>query len=213
MNGGGQYGCDLERPVIATTRTASVAARASAAPTARRWANGSGNRPRIAVALSMLIAIDLVAAAATTGRRAELSTATASLGLLLLSPAHGHGRRAGRTFAVSVLPKPQARRFCHLWHDHLRLPVVHGAADRRQQRAAPGCGSGIFRTSRRNFSSPSSRCRWRGYCRACGCDQNLPVVPPFTGIIAILPMSQPDLGQTIIFTRDMDSPFSSCSPC
>lgn len=156
--------------------------------------------------VSMLIGIGLVAVAAASPVAAQkLSTTTASLDPLyyfyrqLMWAAVGVPLMLG----VSMLPKPQARRFAIygtvFFLVLLFLVPLLGASVNGAQR---WIGSGSFRLQPSEFLKPFFAVSLAWVLSLRLHDQSLPVVPlsfVLTGIIALLLMGQPDLGQTIIF--------------
>ncbi len=156
--------------------------------------------------VSMLIAIGLVAVAAASPVAAQkLSTTAKSLDPLYFFYRQLMWVLAGvpLMLAVSMLPKPQARRgaiygmtaFLFL----LFLVPLVGAEVNGAQR---WLGSGLFRLQPSEFLKPFFAVSLAWILSLRLHDQSLPVVPlsfVFTGIIALLLMGQPDLGQTVIF--------------
>ncbi len=154
----------------------------------------------------MLIAIGLVAVAAASPVAAQkLSTATASLDPLYYFYRQLMWVMVGVPvmLAVSMLPKPQARRFAIYGTITFvfllfMVPLIGTTVNGAQR----WIGSGIFRLQPSEFLKPFFAVSLAWILSLRLHDQNLPVVPlsfVFTGIVAILLMSQPDLGQTIIF--------------
>lgn len=156
--------------------------------------------------VSMLVAVGLVAVAAASPVAAQkLSTTTASL-----DPLYYFYRQlmwvivgVPVMLAVSMLPKPQARRFAIygtiLFLILLFLVPLLGASVNGAQR---WLGSGAFRLQPSEFLKPFFAVSLAWILSLRLHDQSLPVVPlslVLTGIIAVLLMGQPDLGQTIIF--------------
>ena len=156
--------------------------------------------------VSMLVAVGLVAVAAASPVAAQkLSTTTASL-----DPLYYFYRQlmwvivgVPVMLAVSMLPKPQARRFAIygtiLFLVLLFLVPLLGASVNGAQR---WLGSGAFRLQPSEFLKPFFAVSLAWILSLRLHDQSLPVVPlslVLTGIIAVLLMGQPDLGQTIIF--------------
>ncbi|MBA3941269.1 MAG: cell division protein FtsW [Sphingopyxis sp.] len=207
MNGGTDNMDATERPVIATTRT--VKRRGPRLSRADRTPLGLWfwEIDRVLLLLvSMLVAVGLVAVAAASPVAAQkLSTATASL-----DPLYYFYRQLMWVFvgvpvmlAVSMLPKPQARRFA-IYGTIVCLvllflvPLVGTSVNGAQR----WIGSGIFRLQPSEFLKPLFAVSLAWILSLRLHDQSLPVVPlslAFTGIIAVLLMGQPDLGQTIIF--------------
>ncbi|MBN8845770.1 MAG: cell division protein FtsW [Sphingomonadales bacterium] len=208
--GGGIDNMDAttERPVIATTRT--VKRRGPRLSRADRTPLGLWfwEIDRVLLLLvSMLIATGLVAVAAASPVAAQkLSTATTSL-----DPLYYFYRQlmwvivgVPVMLAVSMLPKAQARRFAIYgtitFLALLFLVPLIGTSVNGAQR---WIGSGIFRLQPSEFLKPFFAVALAWILSLRLHDQSLPVVPlsfVFTGIVAVLLMGQPDLGQTIIFT-------------
>ncbi len=208
MNGGADnMDATTERPVIATTRTTKR--RGPRLSRADRTPLGLWfwEIDRVLLLLvSMLIAIGLVAVAAASPVAAQkLSTATASLDPLYYFYRQLMWVMVGVPvmLAVSMLPKPQARRFAIYGTITFvfllfMVPLIGTTVNGAQR----WIGSGIFRLQPSEFLKPFFAVSLAWILSLRLHDQNLPVVPlsfVFTGIIAILLMSQPDLGQTIIF--------------
>lgn len=156
--------------------------------------------------VSMLVAIGLVAVAAASPVAAQkLSTTTASL-----DPLYFFYRQLMWVFvgvpvmlAISMLPKPQARRFAIygtiFFLVLLFLVPLVGTAVNGAQR---WIGSGVFRLQPSEFLKPLFAVSLAWILSLRLHDQSLPVVPlsfVLTGVIALLLMGQPDLGQTVIF--------------
>lgn len=154
----------------------------------------------------MLIAIGLVAVAAASPAAAQkLSTATVTL-----DPLYYFYRQLFFVFVgvpimlgISMLPKPQARRFAiygmALFLALLFLVPIMGTTVNGAQRWV---GSGLFRLQPSEFLKPMFAVSLGWIVAQRLHDPRLPVVSlsvVLTGIIAVLLMSQPDLGQTIIF--------------
>lgn len=156
--------------------------------------------------VSILIGIGLVAVAAASPVAAQkLSTTTAALDplyyfyrqlmwVMLAVPA---------MLAVSMLPKQQARRLAIygaiFFLVLLFLVPLIGTSVNGAQR---WIGSGIFRLQPSEFLKPVFAVALAWILSLRLQDQSLPVVPLsfiLTGVIALLLMGQPDLGQTIIF--------------
>ena len=207
MNGGADnMDATTERPVIATTRTTKR--RGPRLSRADRTPLGLWfwEIDRVLLLVSMLIAIGLVAVAAASPVAAQkLSTATASLDPLYYFYRQLMWVMVGVPvmLAVSMLPKPQARRFAIYGTITFvfllfMVPLIGTTVNGAQR----WIGSGIFRLQPSEFLKPFFAVSLAWILSLRLHDQNLPVVPlsfVFTGIIAILLMSQPDLGQTIIF--------------
>jgi cell division protein FtsW len=105
--------------------------------------------------------------------------------------------------AISMLPKAQARRFAIygtlIFLALLFLVPLIGASVNGAQR---WIGSGMFRLQPSEFLKPFFAVSLAWVLSLRLHDQSLPVVPlsfVLTGVIAVLLMGQPDLGQTIIF--------------
>jgi cell division protein FtsW len=156
--------------------------------------------------VSMLVAIGLVAVAAASPVAAQkLSTTSASL-----DPLYYFYRQlmwvivgVPVMLAVSMLPKAQARRFAiygtltFLFLLFL-VPLIGTSVNGAQR----WLGSGIFRLQPSEFLKPFFAVALAWILSLRLHDQSLPVVPLsfiLTGVIALLLMGQPDLGQTIIF--------------
>jgi len=196
-----------ERPIIATTR--SVKRRGPRLSRADRTPLGLWfwEIDRVLLLLvSMLIAIGLVAVAAASPVAAQkLSTTTASL-----DPLYYFYRQlmwvivgVPVMLAISMLPKAQARRFAIYgtltFLALLFLVPLIGASVNGAQR---WIGSGMFRLQPSEFLKPFFAVALAWVLSLRLHDQSLPVVPlsfVLTGVIAVLLMGQPDLGQTIIF--------------
>ncbi|WP_432767833.1 FtsW/RodA/SpoVE family cell cycle protein [Sphingopyxis sp.] len=196
-----------ERPVIAATRT--VKRRGPRLSRADRTPLGLWfwEIDRVLLLLvSMLVAVGLVAVAAASPVAAQkLSTSTASL-----DPLYYFYRQLMWVFvgvpvmlAISMLPKPQARRFAVygtiLFLALLFLVPLVGASVNGAQR---WLGSGIFRLQPSEFLKPVFAVSLAWILSLRLHDPSLPVVPlsfVLTGVIGVLLMGQPDLGQTIIF--------------
>jgi len=157
--------------------------------------------------VSILIAIGLVAVAAASPVSAQkLSTATASL-----DPLYFFYRQIAWVvlgvpvmLMVSMLPKPQAKRFA-IWGTAIFLallflvPLVGTEVNGAQR----WLGSGMMRLQPSEFLKPmfSVSVAWLLSLRMQ--DERLPLIPltfVLTGVIALLLMAQPDLGQTLVFT-------------
>ena len=196
-----------ERPIIATTR--SVKRRGPRLSRADRTPLGLWfwEIDRVLLLLvSMLIAIGLVAVAAASPVAAQkLSTTTASL-----DPLYYFYRQlmwvivgVPVMLAISMLPKAQARRFAIYgtltFLALLFLVPLIGTSVNGAQR---WIGSGMFRLQPSEFLKPFFAVALAWVLSLRLHDQSLPVVPlsfVLTGVIAVLLMGQPDLGQTIIF--------------
>ncbi|PAL23249.1 FtsW/RodA/SpoVE family cell cycle protein [Sphingopyxis sp. GW247-27LB] len=196
-----------ERPIIATTR--SIKRRGPRLSRADRTPLGLWfwEIDRVLLLLvSMLIAIGLVAVAAASPVAAQkLSTTTASL-----DPLYYFYRQlmwvivgVPVMLAISMLPKAQARRFAIYgtltFLALLFLVPLIGASVNGAQR---WIGSGMFRLQPSEFLKPFFAVSLAWVLSLRLHDQSLPVVPlsfVLTGVIAVLLMGQPDLGQTIIF--------------
>ncbi|SKB50615.1 FtsW/RodA/SpoVE family cell cycle protein [Sphingopyxis flava] len=196
-----------ERPIIATTR--SVKRRGPRLSRADRTPLGLWfwEIDRVLLLLvSMLIAIGLVAVAAASPVAAQkLSTTTASL-----DPLYYFYRQlmwvivgVPVMLGISMLPKPQARRFAiygtMIFLALLFLVPLIGTSVNGAQR---WIGSGMFRLQPSEFLKPFFAVSLAWVLSLRLHDQSLPVVPlsfVLTGVIAVLLMAQPDLGQTIIF--------------
>src|SRR3546814_1684907 len=154
----------------------------------------------------MLVAIGLVAVAAASPVAAQkLSTTTASLDPLYYFYRQLMWVMVGVPvmLGVSMLPKPQARRFAIygtiIFVALLFLVPLIGTAVNGAQR---WIGSGAFRLQPSEFLKPFFAVSLAWILSLRLHDQNLPVVPlsfVLTGVIAVLLMGRPDLGQTIIF--------------
>jgi len=196
-----------ERPIIATTR--SVKRRGPRLSRADRTPLGLWfwEIDRVLLLLvSMLIAIGLVAVAAASPVAAQkLSTTTASL-----DPLYYFYRQlmwvivgVPVMLGISMLPKAQARRFAIYgtltFLALLFLVPLIGTSVNGAQR---WIGSGMFRLQPSEFLKPFFAVGLAWVLSLRLHDQSLPVVPlsfVLTGVIAVLLMGQPDLGQTIIF--------------
>jgi Bacterial cell division membrane protein len=196
-----------ERPIIATMR--SVKRRGPRLSRADRTPLGLWfwEIDRVLLLLvSMLIAIGLVAVAAASPVAAQkLSTTTASL-----DPLYYFYRQlmwvivgVPVMLGISMLPKAQARRFAIYgtltFLALLFLVPLIGTSVNGAQR---WLGSGMFRLQPSEFLKPFFAVSLAWVLSLRLHDQSLPVVPlsfVLTGIIAVLLMGQPDLGQTIIF--------------
>lgn len=208
MRGGaGQADSAPERPVIATSR--STKRRGPRLSRADRTPLGLWfwEIDRVLLLLvSMLIAVGLVAVAAASPVAAQrLSTSTASL-----DPLYYFYRQlmwvvvgVPVMLAVSMLPKAQARRFAiygaGLFLVLLFLVPLIGTSVNGAQR---WIGSGVFRLQPSEFLKPFFAVSLAWVLSLRLHDQSLPVVPLsfiLTGVIGVLLMGQPDLGQTIIF--------------
>jgi len=196
-----------ERPIIAATRSAKR--RGPRLSRADRTPLGLWfwEIDRVLLLLvSMLIAIGLVAVAAASPVAAQkLSTSTASLDPLYYFYRQLMWVMVGVPvmLAISMLPKPQARRFAIYgtitFLALLFLVPLIGTSVNGAQR---WIGSGMFRLQPSEFLKPFFAVSLAWILSIRLHDQSLPVVPlsvVLTGIIAVLLMGQPDLGQTIIF--------------
>ncbi len=196
-----------ERPVIATTRT--VRRRGPRLSRADRTPLGLWfwEIDRVLLLLvSILVAIGLVAVAAASPVAAQkLSTSTASLDPLYYFYRQLMWVMVGVPvmLAVSMLPKAQARRFAiygtiaFLFLLFL-VPLVGTSVNGAQR----WIGSGVFRLQPSEFLKPFFAVSLAWILSLRLHDQSLPVVPlalVLTGVIALLLMGQPDLGQTVIF--------------
>ena len=156
--------------------------------------------------VSILVAVGLVAVAAASPVAAQkLSTTTASL-----DPLYYFYRQlmwvilgVPVMLMVSMLPKPQARRFAIygtlVFVVLLFMVPLVGTTVNGAQR---WIGSGALRLQPSEFLKPFFAVSLAWILSLRLHDQSLPVVPlslAFTGVIAALLMGQPDLGQTIIF--------------
>ena len=207
MSGGMDHMDAIERPVIAAPRSGKR--RGPRLSRADRTPLGLWfwEIDRVLLLLvSMLIAVGLVAVAAASPVAAQkLSTTTASL-----DPLYYFYRQlmwvivgVPVMLAVSMLPRPQARRFAvygtMAFLFLLFLVPLVGASVNGAQR---WIGSGVFRLQPSEFLKPFFAVSLAWILSLRLHDQSLPVVPlsfVFTGIIAVLLMGQPDLGQTVIF--------------
>ena len=201
-----------EKPVIATT-TRTVKRRGPRLSRADRTPLGLWfwEIDRVLLLLvSMLIAIGLVAVTAASPVAAQkLSTSTASL-----DPLYYFYRQlmwvilgVPVMLGVSMLPKAQARRFAIygtiIFMVLLFLVPLIGTEVNGAQR---WLGSGVFRLQPSEFLKPFFAVSLAWVLSLRLHDQSLPVVPlsfVLTGIIALLLMGQPDLGQTIIFVATL----------
>lgn len=207
--GGGIDNMDAtERPVIATT-TRTAKRRGPRLSRADRTPLGLWfwEIDRVLLLLvSMLIATGLVAVAAASPVAAQkLSTATASLDPLYYFYRQLMWVMIGVPvmLGVSMLPKAQSRRFAIYgtitFLALLFLVPLIGTSVNGAQR---WIGSGMFRLQPSEFLKPFFAVALAWILSLRLHDQSLPVVPlsfVLTGIIAVLLMAQPDLGQTIIF--------------
>ena len=156
--------------------------------------------------VSMLIAIGLVAVTAASPVAAQkLSTTTASL-----DPLYYFYRQimwviigVPVMLGVSMLPKAQTRRFAiYGTMTFLFLLFLVPLLGTEVNGAQRWLGSGVFRLQPSEFLKPFFAVALAWILSLRLHDQSLPVVPltfVLTGIIALLLMGQPDLGQTIIF--------------
>src|SRR5690606_3566595 len=196
-----------ERPIIATMR--SVKRRGPRLSRADRTPLGLWfwEIDRVLLLLvSILVAVGLVAVAAASPVAAQkLSTSAASLDPLYYFYRQLMWVMVGVPvmLMVSMLPKAQARRFAIygtiLFLFLLFLVPLVGTSVNGAQR---WIGSGIFRLQPSEFLKPFFAVALAWVLSLRLHDQSLPVVPlsfVLTGIIAVLLMGQPDLGQTIIF--------------
>jgi cell division protein FtsW len=157
--------------------------------------------------VSILIAIGLVAIAASSPVSAQkLSTTTTSL-----DPLYFFYRQilwvllgVPVMLAVSMLPKVQTRRFA-IWGTIgfltllFLVPIVGNEVNGAQR----WLGSGMMRLQPSEFLKPMFAVSVAWLLSLRMQDNGLPVVPltfVLTGIIALLLMGQPDLGQTLVFT-------------
>nr|WP_245836565.1 putative peptidoglycan glycosyltransferase FtsW [Sphingopyxis indica] len=207
MSGGMDMERASERPIIAATR--GTKRRGPRLSRADRTPLGLWfwEIDRVLLLLvSMLIAIGLVAVAAASPVAAQkLSTTTASL-----DPLYYFYRQlmwvivgVPVMLAISMLPKPQARRFAIYGTltclALLFLVPLIGTSVNGAQR---WIGSGAFRFQPSEFLKPFFAVSLAWVLSLRLHDQSLPVVPlsfVLTGVIAVLLMGQPDLGQTVIF--------------
>ncbi len=207
--GGGTDNMDAtERPVIATT-TRTVKRRGSRLSRADRTPLGLWfwEIDRVLLLLvSMLIATGLVAVAAASPVAAQkLSTATASLDPLYYFYRQLMWVMVGVPvmLAVSMLPKAQARRFAiYGTIAFLALLFLVPLVGTTVNGAQRWIGSGVFRLQPSEFLKPFFAVALAWILSLRLHDQSLPVVPltfVLTGVIGVLLMGQPDLGQTIIF--------------
>ena len=207
MSGGDNMDAATERPVIAATRTTKR--RGPRLSRADRTPLGLWfwEIDRVLLLLvSILVAVGLVAVAAASPVAAQkLSTSTASL-----DPLYYFYRQLMWVIVgvpvmlmVSMLPKPQARRFAIYgtiaFLVLLFLVPLVGTSVNGAQR---WIGSGVFRLQPSEFLKPFFAVSLAWVLSLRLHDQSLPVVPlalALTGVIALLLMGQPDLGQTVIF--------------
>lgn len=157
--------------------------------------------------VSILMAIGLVAVAAASPVTAQkLSTTTTSLDPLYYFYRQIMWVLAGVPvmLAVSMLPKAQTRRFA-IWGTAAFLgllflvPLVGNEVNGAQR----WLGSGMFRLQPSEFLKPMFAVSIAWFLSMKLQDDRLPMVPltfVLTGIIALLLMGQPDLGQTLVFT-------------
>lgn len=198
---------DGNRPVIVATRSGRRGPRLSRADRTPLglwfW-----ELDRVLLLLvSMLIAIGLVAIAASSPVSAQkLSTTTASL-----DPLYFFYRQilwvilgVPVMLAVSMLPKAQTRRFA-IWGTIgflgllFLVPIVGNEVNGAQR----WLGSGVMRLQPSEFLKPMFAVSVAWLLSLRMQDSGLPVIPltfVLTGIIALLLMGQPDLGQTLVFT-------------
>ena len=156
--------------------------------------------------VSILIAIGLVAVAAASPVSAQkLSTSTVSV-----DPLYFFYRQIAWVvvgvpvmLAVSMLPKQQAKRFA-IWGAVIFLgllflvPLVGTEVNGAQR----WLGSGFMRLQPSEFLKPMFAVSVAWLLSLRMQDERLPMIPltfVLTGIIAVLLMGQPDLGQTLIF--------------
>lgn len=156
--------------------------------------------------MSMLIAIGLVAVAAAS----PVSAQRLSTGAVTLDPLHFFYRQitwvaAGVPFmlGISMLPKHVARRVAIygaiFFTILLALVPLMGASVNGAQR---WLGSGTFRIQPSEFLKPFFAVTLAWILSLRLHDDTLPLVPlslGITGVISVLMMIQPDLGQTVIF--------------
>lgn len=197
-----------ERPVIATT-TRTVKRRGPRLSRADRTPLGLWfwEIDRVLLLLvSILVAVGLVAVAAASPVAAQkLSTSTASLDPLYYFYRQLMWVMVGVPvmLAVSMLPKAQARRFAIYGTMAFLLllflvPLIGTSVNGAQR----WIGNGVFRLQPSEFLKPFFAVSLAWVLSLRLHDQSLPVVPlafVLTGVIALLLMGQPDLGQTIIF--------------
>ena len=156
--------------------------------------------------ISILIAIGLVAVAAAS----PVASQTLSTNRVTLDPLYYFYRQVlwvglgvPVMLVISMLPRMQARRFAIflaiLFTGLLVLVPVIGTS---VNGAARWIGPGVFRFQPSEFLKPAFIVALAWLLSLRGKDRTLPVVPisaALTGIIAVLLMNQPDLGQTVIF--------------
>lgn len=156
--------------------------------------------------MSILIAVGLVAVAAAS----PVSSGKLSTGAVKLDPLTFFYRQiiwvaAGvpLMLGISMLPKQVARRFAiygAIFCAFLLILVpIFGANVNGAQR---WLGNGVFRIQPSEFLKPFFAVAMAWILSLRVQDESLPVMPfslAITGIIAVLMMLQPDLGQTIIF--------------
>lgn len=198
---------DPVRPVIAVTRTKPRGPRLSRADRTPLGLWFWEIDRVLLLLVSILIAIGLVAVAAASPVSAQkLSTTTTSL-----DPLYYFYRQIAWVvigvpvmLAVSMLPKAQAKRFS-IWGTIgfltllFLVPIVGNEVNGAQR----WLGSGMFRLQPSEFLKPMFAVSVAWLLSLRMQDERLPVVPltfVLTGIIALLLMSQPDLGQTLVFT-------------
>jgi cell division protein FtsW len=156
--------------------------------------------------VSILIAIGLVAVAAASPVSAQkLSTSTASV-----DPLYFFYRQIAWVvvgvpvmLAVSMLPKQQAKRFA-IWGavTFLGLLFLVPLVGTEVNGAQRWLGSGFMRLQPSEFLKPMFAVAVAWLLSLRMQDERLPMIPltfVLTGIIAVLLMGQPDLGQTLIF--------------
>jgi cell division protein FtsW len=198
---------DNGRPVIAVTRSKRRGPRLSRADRTPLGVWFWEIDRVLLLLVSILMAIGLVAVAAASPVSAQkLSTTTISL-----DPLYYFYRQIAWVFvgvpvmlAVSMLPKAQAKRLA-IWGTVTFLgllflvPIVGNEVNGAQR----WLGSGMFRLQPSEFLKPMFAVSVAWLLSLRMQDERLPVVPltfVLTGIIALLLMSQPDLGQTLVFT-------------
>lgn len=196
-----------DRPVIAVTRSKRRGPRLSRADRTPLGLWFWEIDRVLLLLVSILIAIGLVAVAAASPVSAQkLSTTTASL-----DPLYYFYRQilwvlvgVPIMLMVSMLPKAQAKRFA-IWATVMFLgllflvPLVGNEVNGAQR----WLGSGIMRLQPSEFLKPMFAVSVAWLLSLRMQDERLPVIPltfVLTGIIALLLMGQPDLGQTLVFT-------------
>lgn len=156
--------------------------------------------------VSILIAIGLVAVAAASPVSAQkLSTSTVSV-----DPLYFFYRQIAWVvvgvpvmLAVSMLPKQQAKRFA-IWGavTFLGLLFLVPLVGTEVNGAQRWLGSGFMRLQPSEFLKPMFAVAVAWLLSLRMQDERLPMIPltfVLTGVIAVLLMGQPDLGQTLIF--------------